>query len=236
MRILAIIYFFSFATLYSCMQSKIDTSYKQVMPIIHIPQDCIKLVDDNYIFQGYMVFEINRLKEIKIQNSKNFYICKIFWIENLVDLSNRRKYFYYNIGWRFYEDELYFNETHDSTSNCSKFKNFYKLFVSKVKDSSYHFFLENMLYTKIFYDPNVIFFMNKELNNIGYFIFKNSFTGALLEYRSILSGLKKIDKSKKHKFLLPISQDYNLISITESEAKDNFLTKANWFPKLLLKD
>ncbi len=205
------------------------------MPFIQIPQSCIELINDNFEFSGYLVFEIIKSNENTVQESDNYYICNIFWINDLNDLKQRNKYYFYNIGWRFYEDEIFLQNKNDTNSNCLKFISYYKNFYKKYSDSSYHFFLEERLSSQIFFNPNVCFFSFEGNNDNGYFIFHNSFNGMLIQYNAVLSGLKKQSKALKNTYLLPTSQKYELYSITEEEAHMYSIYKAGWFPELLIK-
>lgn len=225
----------------SFSQVDLDSNYKDIFPYQYIPDGCIKLKEDSLEFDGYLIFEINRTKEKYIQsNDSNFYICRSYWVDRLEYLGNSKFYKYYNIAWRFYEDVAFKEDQcalNDTLSDSYKFKIFYNAFYNKLRDSVYHPFLSNSLTTKIFLDTDVVFYTHTEKSNIGYFIFRNTFNGILLEYESYQKTIEKSNKqkSKERKFLLPISEVFLLKSIDVDEAKNYQFIKSRWFPKHLLK-
>jgi len=126
-------------------------------------------------------------------------------------------------------------ETFLNSDKFKKFKNFYeKRFVNQ---KSPEVFLRNLISTEIF--RNVDFLIYKNSDSTGFYLFKCSFSTALLKfYASYVIGKNENGESIRKNLgmvsvLMPVSPLYYFKPVEEKGYLENGFKKAKWFPEVL---
>lgn len=239
----------------------IDSSkYKKIESIYYDLDSNIILIDnDSTVFEGYLIYKFNRFKQNlrEPKYSSEFLMVESYWLNNLCNFNPDKKDYYYMSNYFFYymyatqdigEAILDTNEytlKYINLWNSNEFKNFKKLFFKYENYDStgkfyYNISLQNK-HTNIFDDSSVVFLINNDIDSIGYFIFKCSFSTAVLRYKSFYhkgedeNGNNIYEHLGFIKVLFPISEKYYFIPIDDIEFSKYSFKKAKWNPCVLYK-
>lgn len=233
--------------------------YKSIESIYYdLDSNIIFTENDSLVFEGYLVFKFNRYKQNLIEgNNSDNIMVESYWLTNLSNFNPTNKDFYLMTNYLLYsfyatqdEGEVLF-DTNEVTLKYIDFLNskeyvcfkklFFKYYDFNNKENYYNIFLKYQLNTNIFDDSSVVFLNYNDIESVGYFIFKCSFSTAVLRYKSFYVKGKNESGNiiKEHlgfiKVLLPISKEKYFIPIDENEFLQKGFRKASWYPNVLYK-
>ena len=256
------IFIYSVVLLIICsVNTSFDQSnpYKRIFsPYYDLDSNIVFLKTDSVLFDGYMLFKINKQLDSKfiINDSldNNCIYLESFWINNLSEIEDKEKHFinlstsimlyFYSVsdeGEHYYDYSLF-----DSSSkefelyklwNSNMFKEF-KLFMQKYNykqklDSLNKPFLSKPLTTELFDDKNIELVSYKDNDLIGYYLFKCSFYTSELSFKAIKFEKNSNGKYEKKKIgyikiYLPISAVINFETVKREEYLQNYFSLASW--------
>lgn len=239
--------------------NSIDSIYRKKVesPYLFIDSSKIYIEKDSIIFNGFLVFRINKFDSSYPCNfTKETIMIESYFINDIKNIEDVKNSFYYIADHMFYQvyvstdkSDWKLDSTNENTLkylrfiNSKEYKEFKKLYLTNypfdLKNNSN--FLYNPITTDIFYNSSIDFLNKKNNDSIGYFIYKCSFSASILNFYAsyeIYNEENKIYIKKELgliKVLLPISPLYYFKPIEEKEYLKNGFTKANWFPEILKK-
>lgn len=254
-KVIIVLAFCTFFNGFTYSQDYDSLNYRKVWtPRIFLDTNVIFIVNDSIKFEGYMVFKINKNDSYYPKKSgKSLIVIESYFVRNINDIENPERILYFTTDHNFYD--LYFScemmEAPVDTNNywtkrvinfinSNEFKEFKNLYYKNypIKEKSRGYFLDEPITTEIFFDSTVTFLNLGNCDSIGFFIYKCSFSTAVLRFTASLV----IDKDKTGQLipqilnvLLPISPLYYFKPINENEYSLNGFKKANLFPEILKK-
>lgn len=250
------IYLLFIGTVYS--QKNDELKYRTILfPYYNIDSNVlvINVEKDSVRFEGYMVFRYP-LNSINIlHEDSSFIYLDVYFINNLDSLYDVSKKFFIMPDMLFYLYYVYaeidapldtsvFDSEGNKLCDSRDYKYIRKLYRKYYECRSCdndNVFLQHWFTTRIFDDSSVTFLNHNGIDSIGYFIFKCSFSAAILKYKSFLVvGTDEYgERLKNHlgliKVLFPTSPAYYLKPIDKEEYLKKGFNKAEWYPGDLYK-
>ena len=164
----------------------------------------------NYNFDGYLIVEIDTSNK----ETKNFYYCKIYWVDSLVNINfvDGYKYFHFLSHWMQINATLIPNDSLQEVGFI--FSNVYNALNSDTNCQSYlNNLLKDALNTNILSDIRLWNYKNSTIA-----VFECSFRTAIVGASVSLNRIKEI-----WKIFVPISKLYKFKEVDEDVAKHNNL-------------
>ena len=217
----------------------------------------ISVDKDSIIFDGYLVFKINKFKQNLFAYKSNLgpKTVEIYWLKNLNNFNTEHKDYYMMSDYFLY----FMYATQDISSDMPpdtseaglkdiefynskeflKFKNlFFKYYDYNNKKSYNDIFLKYGLCTNILKSDSIDFLSYDNCDSIGYFIYSCKFSSAVLKYKSFYvnyitdtSGIEKIIIPLGYIYtLLPISSAWIFNPVQEIEVSKKGFKKSKWYP------
>jgi hypothetical protein len=222
--------------------------------------DTVIVECDSIYYKGYLIFQIDKSPyQGYYPLSEEFYICNIFWINNLQDITDKSKYFYcdsfisLDLPRRVFKGdepliiietgEIQYPDT-NVDSKLSEVVNKYSAYLSK--NITVSPFMSNTMLTTELFITGITFFNYYDENTVGYYIFENSFDGFILKgtlnyydhnkEKGVEKGLKKYEsvKIEDARVLVPFSKAYIFQPVADSILIANGFKRSRWEPENLL--
>lgn len=232
--------------------------YRRIESIYYdLDSNFISVDKDSIIFDGYLVFKINKFKQNLFTYESNLgpKTVEIYWLKNLNNFNTEHKDYYMMSDYFLY----FMYATQDISSDMPpdtsetglkdiefynskeflKFKNlFFKYYDYNNKKSYNDIFLKYGLCTNILKSNSIDLLSYDNCDSIGYFIYKCKFSSAVLKYKSFCvnyitgtSDNEKIIIPLGYIYtLLPISSAYIFNPVLEIEVSKKGFKKSKWYP------
>lgn len=230
------IFLFSLVFVTNLMSSD-STKYKTIVANnFGIYDFTLKIINESKLFEGYLVFQINKTNDSSQSNSLEYRASKFYFVNKLSDIYiDSLKYLFNNsFNYSIYieSDTTYLCQNAEDYYNFISFKKFfnnYEIFARNV-EIMHKPFLWYSLNTSIFDNEDLIFTAG-DSDSIGYFIFECLFKTAILKYDYF--EIYYHDKSNEHIYFLPTTKVYKLLPVSISNLNKYGFKKSSWFPKEL---
>lgn len=216
----------------------------------------ISVDKDSIIFDGYLVFKINKFKQNLFTYESNLgpKTVEIYWLNSLNNFNTEHKDYYmmsdYLLYFVYVTQDIIFEMPDTSEKGKKnmefyksmqfiKFKNlFFKYYDYNNKKLYNDIFLKYGLCTNIFKSDSIDFLNYENCDSIGYFIYKCKFSSAVLKYKSFCVNYMT-GTSGKEKIIIPLGYIYTLLPISsacifhpvqEIEVSKKGFKKSKWYP------